>query len=146
MTKVITLLTTLLGTLAANFTQAESFGSTPTYPPPFEAFQAQAQQSGEDWVIDIQVLPGFYLYEKDFKPQVVGLSADASLQWSRPALTQVEDPLRGPVNVMRAQFRTTLSNDGSAFPAGELWLGLQGCADSGFCYPPEKRLLAIISE
>ena len=124
MTNIITLLAILLGTLGVNFTQAESFGSTPTYPPPFEAFQAQAQQSGEDWVIDIQVLPGFYLYEKDFTPQVVGISADESLQWSRPALTQVEDPLRGPVNVMRAQFRTTLSSNGTGFPAGELWLGL----------------------
>lgn len=146
MTNVITLLATVLGTLGANFTLAESFSATPTYPPPFEAFQAQAQQSGDNWVIDIQVLPGFYLYEKDFTPQVVGLSTDQPLQWSRPALTQVEDPLRGPVNVMRAQFRTTLSSSGTEFPAGELWLGLQGCADSGFCYPPEKRLLAIISE
>lgn len=146
MTKIITLLTTLLGTLAANFTQAESFGSTPTYPPPFEVFQAQAQQSENGWIIDVQVLPGFYLYEKDFKPQVTGLSADEPLQWSRPALTQVEDPLRGPVNVMRAQFRTTLSGSNSEIPPGELWLGLQGCADSGFCYPPEKRLLAIISD
>lgn len=115
---------------------------TRTYPPAFEAFQAVAQQGDTGWQIDVRVLDGYYLYVDDFQPEINAGQAPVALDWARPAITQVNDPLRGAVDVMRGSFQTQLSQTSN----GELWLNLQGCADSGFCYPPEKRLLAIISE
>ena len=114
----------------------------PTYPPPYEAYTAIANQTANGWVIDVQVQPGFYLYVKDFQPQVNDQQSSTLLSWTQPTLDTVQDPLRGSVQVMRHEFQTQLTVEQS----GELWLALQGCADSGFCYPPEKRLLAIISD
>lgn len=117
-------------------------GLTNSYPPPYEAYTAIANQSDDGWTIQVNVQEGFYLYKKDFEPQLDTGSQLVLLDWSQPTLFQVEDPLRGQVDVMRDQFTTQIQPNAK----GELWLGLQGCADSGFCYPPEKRLLAIISE
>jgi len=137
--KRITCLTALAVSLVFN---ASADSLTRSYPPPFEAFQTIAQQTDAGWQIDVQVLPGYYLYVKDFQPSIVQASDSRSLQWTLPELDRVQDPLRGDIEVMRDRFVTAIETPTD----GELWLALQGCADSGFCYPPEKRLLAIISE
>lgn len=137
MLKTITCVIALIASLGMG-----ASANSPTYPPSFEAFSAIAQQTEQGWQIDVDVRDGFYLYVKDFQPAVITADNQTPLQWSLPTLDRVIDPLRGEIDVMRHQFSTQLS----PAPAGEMWLELQGCADSGFCYPPEKRLLTIISE
>ena len=87
-----------IGDVGANFTLAESF-SAPRLSPAIQAFQAQAQQSGDDWVIDISHCRASV--REGFHPK--WLNADRHCNGHARTYSSRGSTAR-TVNVMRAQF------------------------------------------
>ncbi|NDE02193.1 MAG: protein-disulfide reductase DsbD [Gammaproteobacteria bacterium] len=119
--------------------------------PPTEAFRVSAVVSGADQVrVEFLVTPGYYLYRHRLNfalestegaaplPATVGTPAIPEGEWK-------EDEFFGRQQVFHEGF--TVSVPVSRAPGGvlpaTLVVGLQGCADAGLCYPPEKRRLRI---
>jgi thiol:disulfide interchange protein DsbD len=119
--------------------------------PPTEAFRVSTVVSGADQVrVEFLVTPGYYLYRHRLNfalespegaaplPATVGTPAIPEGEWK-------EDEFFGRQQVFHEGF--TVSVPVSRAPGGvlpaTLVVGLQGCADAGLCYPPEKRRLRI---
>ncbi|MBU3673246.1 MAG: protein-disulfide reductase DsbD [Sinobacteraceae bacterium] len=119
--------------------------------PPTEAFRVSAVVSGADQVrVEFFVTSGYYLYRHRLNfalestegaaplPATVGTPAIPEGEWK-------EDEFFGRQQVFHEGFMVSVPISrapGGAFPA-TLVVGLQGCADAGLCYPPEKRRLRI---
>jgi thiol:disulfide interchange protein DsbD len=119
--------------------------------PPTEAFRVSAVVSGADQVrVEFLVTPGYYLYRHRLNFALEGgdggSAPPASLGTALiPPGEWKEDEFFGRQQVFHEGF--TVSVPVSRAPGGvlpaTLVVGLQGCADAGLCYPPEKRRLRI---
>lgn len=106
-----------------------------------QAFQLNA--SWEDNALSVRwyVRPGYYLYRHrlGFKAQ------DATL--GEPVLPEgeaKEDPYFGHVVIYRDELLVSIP----VVKAGDtitLEVRYQGCADAGYCYPPQKRTVNVVN-
>lgn len=140
---LIVLLGALFGAGAANaslFGQASS--SAPQgnrFVPVDRAFAFDFQQRGNTLTVRWQIHPGYYLYRHKIilTPQRAVLGNVAL-----PAGIAHQDEFFGQVDIFRQQVTLTVpltQADGDA----TLTVGYQGCADAGFCYPPESRVVPL---
>jgi thiol:disulfide interchange protein DsbD len=119
--------------------------------PPTEAFRVSAVVSGADQVrVEFLVTPGYYLYRHRLNFALEGVDGGSAPPASLgtaliPPGEWKEDEFFGRQQVFHEGF--TVSVPVSRAPGGvlpaTLVVGLQGCADAGLCYPPEKRRLRI---
>ena len=104
-----------------------------------EAFELSARRDGARIAIRFDVTDGHYLYRDRLsvlsggKP--VGLAA-------LPEGVAKDDPYFGRVQVLPQGFGSTFADAGH----GEFTVRYQGCAEAGFCYPPQEREFRIAAE
>jgi thiol:disulfide interchange protein DsbD len=112
-----------------------TFGASqdaPSILPVDDAFQVTQPSPS---TIRISVAPGTYLYdEKTFVQDASG----QTLETVRPTPKMYDDPIFGMTPIHRQD--VTLSLDA---PGQSMTLHYQGCADIGFCYPPQQQELSI---
>ena len=119
--------------------------------PPAEAFRVEATAEGADRLrVDFLVTPGYYLYRHRMSFAIdagEGAVVAATLGAPNiPAGEEKEDEFFGRQQVFHQALSVTIPV--SRAPGGALEVplvvGLQGCADAGLCYPPEKRRLKVV--
>ncbi|MBU6377936.1 MAG: protein-disulfide reductase DsbD [Gammaproteobacteria bacterium] len=134
--------------LAAPLAPAQ-FGQS-EFLPPDQAFRVEATAEAADRVrVDFLVTPGYYLYRHrlNFKldeaagatPATLGAAVIPEGEWK-------EDEFFGRQQVYHESVSVTIPVSRAPGAALELPLvvGLQGCAEKGLCYPPEKRRLKVL--
>ncbi len=113
--------------------------------PPEQAFQLSAEADGEAAVnVRWDIAPGYYLY----RSKLGFASATEGIEAGRPDLPPAqtrEDKHFGEVQVYRDRLTVPVALTRGADAGDRLALEVryQGCADAGFCYPPERRTLQI---
>ena len=112
-----------------------SFGSSfgaPDLLAPEQAFIVSQPRAD---VIEIAIADGTYLYDDR---TIVQNDAGDILKTERSPSEMYDDPLFGPTPIHKKSLRMTISN------APDLMvLTYQGCADIGFCYPPQQTELSF---
>ena len=86
-------------------------------------------------VIEISIADGTYLYDER---TIIQNDAGTILKTSRSVTEIYDDPLFGPTPVHRNKLHMVVTD------APDLMvLTFQGCADIGFCYPPQQTELSF---
>ncbi len=117
--------------------------------PPDQAFRVEVAAQGADMIrVDFLVTPGYYLYRHRFNFSLDTAAGTPSATLGSPDIPQgewKEDEFFGRQQVFHEG--VSVSIPVSRAPGGALGLpivvGLQGCADKGLCYPPEKRRFKV---
>ncbi|MEZ8144088.1 protein-disulfide reductase DsbD [Enterovibrio norvegicus FF-454] len=113
---------------------APSIDSTPKFVPVDQAFPFNFTQQGDRVYLDWQVMPGYYLYQDKFEVKV---SEDAKVGSMEMRQGQpYKDEFFGDVLIYKKPLTVTVPVL-SATDSSSLNVTYQGCADAGFCYPPE---------
>ena len=118
--------------------------------PPDQAFQVSAVAEAADRVrVDFLVTPGYYLYRHrmSFQLDTAAGAVQATLGAAViPEGEWKEDEFFGRQQTFPQAVSVTVPVSRGAGDALELPLlvGLQGCAEKGLCYPPEKRRLKVM--
>lgn len=107
--------------------------------PADQAFAFDFQQNQHDLNLTWQIKDGYYLYRKQIKLT----SADASFTApSLPAGEWHEDEFYGKSEIYRQRLTVPVTLTHAAAGA-TLTVTYQGCADAGFCYPPETKIVPL---
>jgi len=121
--------------------QIRSNGLAETVLPVDQAFQFSSYIDEGQLHLMWQILPGYYLYQNRFKLEdAKGQAVKVPLPKGMP----YEDEYFGEVTIYRLDLAVAVDlgllahqNDGSVL------LRYQGCADAGYCYPPQKRVISL---
>lgn len=97
-----------------------------------EAFRFTTYQNADGIVLMWQVQPGYYLYRDKFSLTVGSQSVEISL----PDGEWINDEIFGEVQVFAGLVETVVAIE--IDPAVPTVVGFQGCAEKGYCYPPQK--------
>ncbi|HCL6101209.1 protein-disulfide reductase DsbD [Enterobacter cloacae subsp. cloacae] len=107
--------------------------------PAEQAFVFDFQQNQHDLNLTWQVKEGYYLYRK----QVSITPAHASVgALQLPAGEWHEDEFYGKSEIYRQHLSVPVTVQ-QADKGATLTVTYQGCADAGFCYPPETRIVPL---
>ncbi|MEY7150928.1 protein-disulfide reductase DsbD [Enterobacter cloacae] len=107
--------------------------------PAEQAFVFDFQQNQHDLNLTWQVKEGYYLYRK----QVSITPAQASVgALQLPAGEWHEDEFYGKSEIYRQHLSVPVTVQ-QADKGATLTVTYQGCADAGFCYPPETRVVPL---
>ena len=107
--------------------------------PADRAFAFDFQQNQHDLNLSWRIKDGYYLYRK----QVTLTTKDAAIvELSLPPGEWHEDEFYGKSEIYRQRLMLpiTLTQAGKA---ATLTVTYQGCADAGFCYPPETKVVPL---
>jgi thiol:disulfide interchange protein DsbD len=112
---------------------------------PDRAFRISGEAAGPDAVIvrwDIE--PGYYMYRSKFRFD----SETPGIETGRPDLPPAEtkrDEFFGNVEVYRdrVEARVPIERSGDGHDILRIEATSQGCADAGFCYPPQKQSILL---
>ncbi|KAA1045534.1 protein-disulfide reductase DsbD [Pseudocitrobacter sp. 73] len=107
--------------------------------PADQAFAFDFQQNQQDLNLTWQVKEGYYLYRQQIK--VVPNQAQTS-PLVLPAGQWHEDEFYGKGEIYRQQLTLPVTIN-QASQGATLTVTYQGCADAGFCYPPETRTVPL---
>ncbi|WPL16664.1 Thiol:disulfide interchange protein DsbD precursor [Thiorhodovibrio winogradskyi] len=110
-----------------------------------QAFQPAAEALGPDEIaVRWRIAPGYYLYQGKlrFRSETPGVSLG---QPRLPSGEIRQDQFFGEVEIYRNQIEIRIPLERADSAAGRLTLlaRFQGCADAGFCYPPEEVALEL---
>ncbi|MDX7986015.1 protein-disulfide reductase DsbD [Xenorhabdus sp. 12] len=142
MIKRILMLFLLFSAIALSPIKASALFEQPgqnTYLPAERAFVFDFQQKGNNLALSWDIKPGYYLYQKQFKI----VPAQASLgQIEYAKGTDHEDEFYGKTEVYFQSAHINIpvlsaTNDSS------LQVTYQGCAEAGYCYPPETLTVPL---
>ncbi|VUT01968.1 protein-disulfide reductase DsbD [Klebsiella huaxiensis] len=104
-----------------------------------QAFAFDFQQNQRDLNLTWQIKDGYYLYRKQIKLT----SADATFtEPSLPSGEWHEDEFYGKSEIYRQRLSVPVTLTHAAAGA-TLTVTYQGCADAGFCYPPETKIVPL---
>lgn len=107
--------------------------------PADQAFVFDFQQNQHDLTLNWQVKEGYYLYRK----QVSITPAQASVgALQMPAGEWHEDEFYGKSEIYRQRLNVPVTVN-QADKGATLTVTYQGCADAGFCYPPETKVVPL---
>ncbi|WP_437890444.1 protein-disulfide reductase DsbD [Phytobacter sp. V91] len=107
--------------------------------PADRAFMFDFQQQQSDFSLNWQIKEGYYLYRQQIKLTPAQASL-APLQL--PAGESHEDEFFGKSEIYRQRLNLPVSLEQAAKGA-TLTVTYQGCADAGFCYPPETKVVPL---
>ncbi|HBS6038249.1 TPA: protein-disulfide reductase DsbD [Klebsiella aerogenes] len=110
-----------------------------SFVPADRAFAFDFQQNQHDLNLSWRIKDGYYLYRK----QVTLTTKDAAIvEPSLPPGEWHEDEFYGKSEIYRQRLMLpiTLTQAGKA---ATLTVTYQGCADAGFCYPPETKVVPL---
>lgn len=121
--------------------QASLFGNSTgnQFVPVDQAFSFDFQQKHDVLHLSWQIRPGYYLYRQQlkFEPQQANIG-----QVELPAGTTHEDEFYGQVAIFTERLELTVPLT-QVSEGGTLRISYQGCAEAGFCYPPETRIVPL---
>ena len=101
-----------------------------------QAFRFEYFPEGRGLKLLWQIKPGYYLYRH--KIGLMGGQQAISLQL--PPGRDSVDEVFGEVQLLEGQVEVLVpGTDLAAWEGGSLQLSYQGCAESGYCYPPQVR-------
>lgn len=104
-----------------------------------QAFAFDFQQNQHDLNLTWQIKDGYYLYRKQIKLT----SADATFtEPSLPSGEWHEDEFYGKSEIYRQRLSVPVTLT-QATAGATLTVTYQGCADAGFCYPPETKIVPL---
>jgi len=117
--------------------------------PPDQAFRVEVVAEAADKLrVDFLVTPGYYLYRHRMTFKVDDAAGPVPATLGAPVIPEgewKEDEFFGRQQVFHEGVSVTIPV--SRAPGGALELplvvGLQGCAEKGLCYPPERRRFKI---
>jgi len=107
-----------------------------------EAFPFYVNETGAGQLRIIwNLAPGHYLYRHafHFTLQSGASTPDVELSPVLPAGLQKTDEFFGAIEAYYGQVSADLSLPANTRPNAILLIQYQGCADWGFCYPPQRR-------
>ncbi|AIR60445.1 thiol:disulfide interchange protein precursor [Cedecea neteri] len=104
-----------------------------------QAFAFDFQQAEHKLTLNWQIKPGYYLYRQQIK--VVPTSADIA-PLTIPKGTSHEDEFYGKTEIFTQQLNLPITVN-SADKGSSVSVTYQGCAEAGFCYPPETRVVPL---
>lgn len=112
--------------------------------PPEQAFRVGVRAPARDRVLlGFDIADGYYLYRKKFAFAARTPGAKLGAAEFPPGEIRHDDYF-GDVEIYRGHLEAALPLEAPAdIAALELQVGLQGCADRGLCYPPQKRLVRV---
>ena len=116
------------------------FNSSPnTFVAVDEAFSFNFTQQGDQVYLDWQVKPGYYLYQHQ-----LSVSSDTATLGTVdiPTGKPYHDEFFGEVNIYTEPLTLTVPIV-QASDSDTLTVRYQGCAEAGFCYPPEIRQVPL---
>ncbi|PKH22406.1 protein-disulfide reductase DsbD [Enterobacterales bacterium CwR94] len=140
-TRILTIITLALSLLLSGYAGANFFSqnNTSQFVPVNQAFAFDFQQQQDTLTLSWKVKPGYYLYRQQFQ----FTPKDAQLApVSLPKGTDHEDEFFGKTEVYPQDLSlplTLLRADNNA----SVTVTYQGCAEAGFCYPPETRVVPL---
>ncbi|MGK8845581.1 protein-disulfide reductase DsbD [Serratia marcescens] len=104
-----------------------------------QAFAFDFKQQGSQVTLNWQIRPGYYLYRQQIKlvPQQATLGA-----FTLPEGLSHKDEFFGEVAIFKQQLNLQVPLQQAAANAS-LSVTYQGCAEAGFCYPPETRIIPL---
>ncbi len=104
-----------------------------------QAFAFDFKQQGNQVTLNWQIRPGYYLYRQQIKlvPQQATLGA-----FTLPDGLSHKDEFFGEVAIFKQQLNLQVPLQQAAANAS-LSVTYQGCAEAGFCYPPETRTIPL---
>lgn len=121
--------------------QASLFGQNggSQFVPVDQAFAFDFKQQGNQLSLDWQIRPGYYLYRQQIKlvPKQATLGAV-----ELPAGLSHKDEFFGEVAIFKQQLNLKIPLQQATADAS-LSVTYQGCAEAGFCYPPETRVIPL---
>lgn len=109
------------------------------FTPADQAFAFDFQQDGRTLTLNWQIRDGYYLYRKQIAVEPTG-AALAPLQL--PGGEWHEDEFFGKSEIYRQRLTVPVSIDRASKEA-TLKVTYQGCAEAGFCYPPETKVVPL---
>lgn len=135
--RIITLILLLCSTSA--FAGLFDTPGRSNFVPADQAFAFDFQQSQHEINLTWQIKEGYYLYRKQIKLS----AADAAfLEPSLPSGEWHDDEFYGKSEIYRQRLTVPVTLTQAAKGA-TLTVTWQGCADAGFCYPPETKVVPL---
>lgn len=135
--RIITLILLLCSTSA--FAGLFDAPGRSTFVPADQAFAFDFQQNQNDLTLSWHIKEGYYLYRQQIKVT----PADASIApLQQPKGEWHEDEFYGKSEIYRQRLNLPLTVTQAA-KGGTLTVVYQGCADAGFCYPPESKTVPL---
>ena len=134
------LLSLLVLSLPASALKLPGFNSSPnSFVAVDEAFSFNFTQQGDQVYLDWQIKPGYYLYQHQ-----LSVSSDTATLGTIdiPAGKPYHDEFFGEVNIYTEPLTLTVPIV-QASDSDTLTVRYQGCAEAGFCYPPEIRQVPL---
>ena len=111
-----------------------------SFVPADQAFIFDFQQHQHDLTLNWQVKEGYYLYRQ----QIHVTPAQATIgKLTLPKGEMHEDEFYGKTEIYRQRLNLPLDINAAAKGA-TLTVTYQGCADAGFCYPPETKVVPLM--
>ena len=110
-----------------------------SFVPADQAFAFDFQQNQHDLDLSWHIKEGYYLYRQQIK---LTPSAAAISPPSLPAGEWHEDEFYGKSEIYRQRLTVPVTL-GEAAKGATLTVTYQGCADAGFCYPPESKVVPL---
>ena len=107
--------------------------------PADQAFAFDFQQQQHDVNLSWQIKDGYYLYRQQFTFSAAGATIDEP---ALPAGEWHEDEFYGKSEIYRKQLTIPITVN-QAKSGATLTITYQGCADAGFCYPPETKTVPL---
>ncbi|WP_287025766.1 protein-disulfide reductase DsbD [Vibrio sp.] len=123
----------------ADFTNSAMPATNNQFVPVDQAFPFNFMQQGNTITLDWQIKPGYYLYRERFSFQ----TNNAEIGETKiPEGTFHSDEFFGYVHIFTEPVSVEVPLK-SVADNGELIVQYQGCATTGFCYPPETRIVPL---
>ncbi|MFP1842468.1 protein-disulfide reductase DsbD [Lonsdalea quercina] len=136
---LIILFGTLLFTAVAPADNPFGRAQTSRFLPAAQAFVFDFQQQGKQLKLQWIIHSGYYLYRQKI---VIHSGSTRLIQVDFPAAERHQDAFFGMVDIFRNRLQLNIPLDG--IPQGStLTVSYQGCADAGFCYPPEQHSIPL---
>lgn len=117
-------------------TSGQGFLSAPEILPVDDAFRFGFYAEANGMKVFWQVMPGYFLYRDKFQ----FVRDDVEFTVTLPRGEKRMDEIFGEVEVLGGLVEVELPGD------PPIIVSYQGCADRGYCYPPQKKLLTSANE
>ncbi len=111
-----------------------------SFVPADQAFVFDFQQHQHDLTLNWQVKEGYYLYRQQIRVTPNQAHIDTL---ALPDGEMHEDEFYGKTEIYRQQLTLPLEVT-QATKGATLTVTYQGCADAGFCYPPETKVVPLM--
>lgn len=108
-----------------------------------DAFQLSAQIVQQQLLLRWQIKPGFLLYKARIHIHTAPNSQLQLGSYSLPAGIDKHDDVLGDYQVYQDQLQLEVPLKNYQPSETRVQVDFQGCSESGFCYPPQRRLLTL---